>query len=154
MSDNDGKQNTFRTFAHIIDLFRTSRGEKKSCFYQEVTPCKSKAGNLMAFLWSGIDLWISFAQECVTWIPTMCNVTEEERILLQSWALKNSGGPQHTQNSKVAFGNCQPSAQQSGRRMEDGDTWAVWYIQRQVQSCKYSAWGERQRARCCFWQNV
>lgn len=154
MSDSDVNQHTFRTFAHITDLFRISRGGGKSCFYQEVTPCESKAGNLMAFPWSWLDLWISFVQECVTWTPTLCIVTEEERILLQSWALKNPQGPQFTQNLKAAFGNCQPSAQQSGRIMEDSDTWAVWYIQRQLQSCKHSAWGEKWRARCCFWQNV
>lgn len=73
----------------------------------------------MAFLWCWMDLWIYFAQECVTWTLALCNMTEEERILLQrSWALKNSLGPQFIQNLNVAFRNCQPSAQQSGRIMK------------------------------------
>lgn len=104
------KRKSFWPFAHIINLFRISRGGKKGS-----NTFQSNAGILMAFPWSWIDLWIYFAQECVTW-TALCNTTDEERTLLQSWALENSQGQQFTPSLKAAFGNCQPSAQRWGRR--------------------------------------
>lgn len=87
-----------------------------------------------------------------TWDLNSCAVhcaRQKERIPPERSTLKlTTQRVSFSANATIAFGNQQPSAQQLRRLMEDSDTITVWYVQRQVQSCKYSAQGEWRRARC------
>lgn len=153
-SDNDIKQNSFRPFAHIIDLFRINRGEK--------SPVLSRSNTMQKQCRNSDGLPVVLNRSLNLLCTRMCDLNSCT-VQCDRWREDppSKPGSQKLTGTTIysKFKGClwklpTSCAQQSGRLMEDSDTLRVWYMQRQVQSCKYSAWGERRGARCCFWQNL